>query len=173
MGAGRIYRKWLAIIGICLFMVLTVIACRAFVSRVNEPLNPVIPRSSSPDKVILTSEGCCFWVSDVKVSIFDEDDNEHVIIAEDLVYEYDIFECSDIPKTESPIRVVIEFVGHTTTEEAASLVVWQFSNTDELLKNGLLLCFGDATLHARSGKISKNFAADYSVDGEDIPWYQL
>lgn len=136
-------------------------------------MHPVVPEKSEHDKVILTSRGCCFWATDATVSLLDENGSRTELISEETVYEYDIFECDNIPDINAPVRVAIDFTSHYSIEEDVSLTVGEFTSTDELLKNGLLLYFGDGTLIVRNGNKEKLFCAGGFGDGEsESPWYQ-
>ena len=161
-------------IGILLFIIVYCIIGFLFINWLDiEPLNPIVPKNSSPGKIILASRGCCFWATDVTVSLLDGNGNNTILISEETVYEYDIFECENIPAINAPIQVIIKFTSHYAIEEEVFLTVGEFSNTKELLEKGLLLCFGDGGLTVRNGNNEKNFyAGTFGSGGDESPWYQ-
>jgi len=143
-----------------------------FIKWIDEPMYPEIPTESSPGKIILTSRGCCFWAEDVTVSFLDGYGNKAVIISEDTVYEFDIFECDDIPNFGTPIRVIMDFKSYYVVDETVSLSVGEFANTDEILKEGLLLRFGDGDLSVCNGNTKKLFqAAVFGAEDEQSGWF--
>ena len=130
-----------------------------------------VPGKSQKGKVVLTSRGCCFFAKDVTVYLIDENGNKIVLIAEESVYELDIFECENIPKIESPVKIGIDFMSVYSDTKFVSLIVWEFFDTDEMLKKGLLLRFGDGDLRVRHGNSEKFFIDGvFGVNGSE--WYQ-
>lgn len=152
-------KRVIIIVCVFSFLVVAYIACTSFIKWIDEPMFPVIPTKSSPEKIILSSRGCCFWATDVTVSLLDGYGNKTIIISEDDVYEYDIFECSDIPDIDTPIQVIMNFKSHYAVEETVTLSVGEFSNTKQIMKSGLLLCFGDGDLIVHAGADKKLFQA--------------
>lgn len=168
-----IMKKRAKIIFLLLFIIVSYGGYRLFINWLEEPVYPVVPNNSSKNKVILTSRGCCFYVTDATVLLIDESGSETVLISEDTVYEYDIYECNNIPEIDSPIQVIINFSSHYNIDDDVSLLVGEFSNTSELQKNGLLLRFGDGDLTVRNGNNEKFFRAGVFGDkGDKSPWYQ-
>jgi len=167
-------KKKRVIVGVAILLIaILTVGCHSFFTWVNEPMYPKIPEKSSPNKIVLTSQGCCFWTTDTTVSLLDGSGNTHILIAAETVYEYDIFECKNIPNITTPIRVVVDFTSHYAIEEDVSLIVGEFTGTNELLEKGLLLYFGDGTLLVRNGNDEKNFAAGcFGNEGDEAPWYQ-
>jgi hypothetical protein len=54
------------------------------------------------------------------------------------------------------------------------LIAGEFATTGELLKKGLLLCFGDGDLTVRNGNNEKYFATGgFGAGGNDAPWFQV
>lgn len=164
-------KKMFIIICVFAFFAVSYTACTAFTKWIfrGEPTYPKVPTESTTGKVILASRGCCFWAEDVTVSLLDEYGNKTVIIYEDSVYEYDIFECDNLPYIDTPIQVIMDFKSFYDIEETISFSVGKFLNTDEILKNGLLLRFGDGDLIVRAGNIKKLFSS-IGVDGK---WEQV
>lgn len=146
-------------------------ACSSFAKWINEPMYPQVPSTSSPGKIVLASKGCCFLVTDATVSLADEYGNETVVISQDTVCEFDIFESTDIPDISTPVRVTIDFTGHYDIEEDVSILVGEFSSTDEILKNGLLLRFGDGSLEVYTCNEKKVFKSAVFGSG-DAGWFQ-
>lgn len=162
------------IIAACVFVFFVVFytACMRFVKWIDEPMYPEIPTESSPGKIILTSRGCCFWAEDVTVSLLDGNGNKTVIISENTVYEFDIFECDDIPDVGTPIQVIMDFKSFYAIDETVSFSVGEFASTDEILKEGLLLRFGDGDLSVCYGKKKKLFqAAVFGTGDEQSGWF--
>ena len=167
-------KRIIAIGRVVSFIAILIVGVHSFLVWANEPMHPEIPENSSQNKIVLTSRGCCFWTTDTTVSLLDERGNRDTLIAAEMVYEYDIFECENIPNITTPIRVVIDFTSHYGIEEDVSLIVGEFANTNELSEKGLLLCFGDGTLLVRSGNHEKAFAAgSFGEEGDEAPWYQM
>ena len=166
-------KKWLIIGSFLLFIAFSFISCGALLNWLDEPMNPTVPEKSSQGKVTLTSRGCCFWATNVTVSLLDKNEAKTVLISEETVYEYDIFDCDAIPDIQTPIRVMIDFTSHYSIEEDVSLIVGEFPNTDELLKDGLLLYFSDGGLIVRNGNKETSFwAGVFGNGGEESPWFQ-
>lgn len=159
-------------ISIILIILFSLVCFKTLNNWLNEGTVPSIPQRSTKNKVVLASEGCCFWAENVIVYLLDNDGNKTMLIEEDRVNEYDIYECNDVMKIEAPVQIGMDFVGYYPDAEAASLIVGEFPNTSELLKHGLLLCFGDGDLTVRNGNDEKRFR-DGSFGGDDDgPWYQ-
>jgi len=157
-----------------LVIICLIIGCKFFFDWINEPLYPTLPEQSVRDKIILTSQGYCFWAEDMTIVLVDTSGNEYSMISTDIVYEYDIFECTNIPNIETLIQVIMNFRSHYAIEEDVSLLVAEYSNTDELLKNGLLLSFGDGDLMVRSGENDTYFYAGvFGDDGQESSWFPL
>lgn len=153
-------------IGCLLFSIIAVcMVCRMLINWLAEPMYPEVPEKSVSNKVVLTSRGCCFWATNATISLQNESENKTILLSEEAVYEYDIFECTNIPK-------IIEFTSHYSIEEEVSLVVLEFSNTDELLQKGLLFYFGDGDLIVRHGNEEKRFRAGCFGGDDNEPWYQ-
>ena len=168
-------KKRAIIIGCCIFLVaLFIVGFHSFLTWLNEPMHPEVPEKSSPGKIVLASRGCCFRASDTTVSLLDENGNRNILIVAENVYEYDIFECKNIPDITTPIQVSIDFTSDYLIQEDVSLLVGEFANTDELLEKGLLLYFGDGTLSVRNGNDEKKFAAGcFGDEGDEAPWCQI
>lgn len=164
-------RKRVIILYVLTIFTVSYTACMAFVKWIDEPMYPAIPTESLSGKIILTSRGCCFWAEDVTVSILDEYGNNTVIISADAVYEYDIFEYDNIPDIHIPVQAIIDFKSFYALEEIVTLSVGEFTNTDELLKDGLLLCFGDGDLSVCYGNKKKFFQAAVFGGDEKSAWF--
>lgn len=144
----------------------------ALIHWINKPPHPVIPEKSAPNKVILTSRGCCFWAENVIVYILDKNGNKVILIEEEKIYEYDIYKCEDIPGIEVPVQIGIDFTAYYPDAKEISLTVGTFSSTKEMLMRGLLLCFGDGDLIVRNGDDEKYFRAGVFRGDDNGPWYQ-
>ena len=161
------------IIGCLVFLfTIIVILLQLFFKWANEPMNPEVPEKSEKGKVILASRGCCYWAEDVTVYMLDENGNNTTLISAETVYEYDIFECTTIPKNNAPIKVGIDFLSFYPDAKPVSLIVGYFSSTDEMLKNGLLLRFGDGDLMVYNGNNKAFFRDGVFHKGDSDEWYQ-
>ena len=168
--------KKLAIITVIVFLLIASIpiGCTILSNLYDNPQPPTLPDQSSPGRVTLTSSGCCYWVSDAVVKMVEPDGSSHTLISKDAVYEYDIFECVAIPEVESPIQIIIEFVGHQAEDDYVSLVAAEYSNSGELAKTGLLLEIGDAELFVYSGDEQRRFKSGaFDENSEDGIWFQV
>jgi len=151
-----------------------ILACFGFLAMIvwlDVDTPPKIPQNSEKGKVILTSRGCCFWAEDVTVYVLDEHGNKTVLISEKKVYEYDVFENKRIPKIDTPIKIGIDFIAQYSDTKSVSLILGEFLSTDEMLENGLLLKFDDATLRVRNGENEK-FFSDGGFGGVGDGWYK-
>ena len=153
-------KKKIVVVGcIALFIIVIYVSCSLFIAWLDEPLFPDIPERSSRDKVIVTSNGCCFWATDLTVSLLDTEENRTVIISVERLFFRNTYESQYIPDIDIPIKVVIDFTSHYGIIEDVSLMAGEFANTNDLLKEGLLFYFGDGDLIIRNGNSEKFFRA--------------
>ena len=130
---------------------------------------PALPTKSERNKLTLTSNGCCFWVEEVKVWLRDKEDNRNEIAYNDTVYEYDIYRY-DIPDFPgSPLQLSVSFRAFYGDECDFSFPVIEIENIDELKKTGVLLYFqeyDDMYINVIAG----NYHASYKMGSEKNRW---
>lgn len=165
-------KKKIKVLVFVLIILSALAVCYVFWLGEDEWQLPKVPEKSSKGKIILASEGCCYWAEDVTVYILTEDGNKTVLISEKTVYEYDIFECKNIPKIETPIMIGIDFISYYPDPKPVSLIIGEFLSTAEMLEKGLLLCFGDGDLRVHNGNNEKFFRDGVFHGFGDGEWYQ-
>jgi len=136
-----------------------------------EPLAQKIPTNPYIGKITLTSDGCCFWAADVNVSLIVDDDYEIILINQPAVYQGDIFKSEKIPVFNESIKIKINFTSHYDIEEHVILIVHEYENTDFIMKNGILLTFGDGNLEFTDKFNKKLFCAAIFGDKNTDTWF--
>ena len=167
-------KRTVIIICILLFIILLFVGCHGFITWLDDS-PPEIPRNSSSNKIILASEGCCFLATDVTVAFLEECGNKTIVIFKEEVWWLDIFEYRrrDIPEIDAPINVLIDFTSHYGNVERVSLIVGDFSCSNDLLRRGLLLLFLDGELLICDGNNRTLFRhGAFNRDSYGDYWFQ-
>ena len=130
---------------------------------------PKLPINSEKNNLILTSNGCCFFVQNVRVSLDGENGESLVLSEEKGVYEYDILK-HEIPNfSASPLKLSVSFEAFYGETAEFSLSVMEFENIEELKKSGVLLYFqehDDMYLNVVIG----DYRASYKMGNEHNRW---
>ena len=134
--------------------------------------DPGFPEESLPNRIIIGSAGCCFRARDIVLYMIDENGNTTSLLSEELIQNHDTYECISIPEINTPVEVFIDFTEEYADVKRISLKVANYSNTDEMLRTGLLLCFEDGTLTVLSGKEKTIYKAGIFFGDEKGYWYQ-
>lgn len=132
--------------------------------------HPEIPASSTADILTLTSNGCCFWVEDVKVWLEDESGNRIDLSTDEQVHEYDIIN-HRLPDYQGsgPLELNVEFRCFYGDECDFSLPVLEFSSFDELRETGVLLFFQEHD-DVYFNVIAGSRRVSYKMGGSDSRW---
>ena len=101
---------------------------------------PKLPASSKAGQLIVTSDGCCFYIEDITVSIVTDTKIEKVMSIDEL-YEHDIYSSNIINELSGNIDVEIKFSFYYGDEGTVTIPVMEFENIEVLKKQGLLLAF--------------------------------
>ena len=102
---------------------------------------PKLPVKSVPNKLTLTSNGCCFWVEDVNVSLRSGSGEYLTIAHKDTIYEENIFEYEIPDFSGSPVELKVEFHVYYGDEVVFSFPVMEIEDIDALKTTGVLLYF--------------------------------
>ena len=164
-------KKQMAILSVSAVVAVLLAGFVLYIWLFDDATPPKIPTKSSAGSVVLTSRGCCFWAEEVTVYILDDSGSKATLISAEAVYEFGVYRCRKIPSIDTPITVGIDFVSHYSDVKHVSLVVGEFQNTDEMLRNGLLLTFGDGDLTVISGEARQLYRDGvFGKDGDE--WYR-
>lgn len=130
---------------------------------------PKLPIKSEENTLVITSNGCCFWVENVRVLLQDENGNQIEISNEQTVYEHDIFsyELPDTPNAS--LKLLVEFRVFYGDEDNFSMPVIKVENISELKKTGVLLYFqehDDMYLNVIAGE----YHASYKMGDTENRW---
>ena len=141
-----------------------------FINVISEDNAPVkLPTKSVPNKLLLTSNGCCFWVENVDVSL-QSNSAEHVVISHNEgIYMDDIFKYPIPDFSESPVQLVVKFRSFYADECDFSMPVMEFENIYDLKKTGVLLYFqehDDMYLNVIAG----DYHASYKMGSSENRW---
>jgi hypothetical protein len=150
----------ITIIGMCGFV---------FWSVANDGTTPPdLPIKSVRNRLLITSNGCCFWVEDVRVILQCGNYELEISYIQELG-ENDIFEY-EIPDFEdAPIELIVRFRSYYGYECGFDITVMEFENISSLKKAGLLLYFQESDgmyFNVISGK--KHIT--YKLGGGDEDW---
>ena len=130
---------------------------------------PKLPTKSVQNSLVLASNGCCFWVENVKVSLQDNDGNVIEISNIEAIYKHEIFKYNIPDFPHSPIKVVVEFRSFYGDEADFSLPVIEYESIAELNETGILLYFqehDDMYLNVIAG----DYHASYKMGKEENRW---
>ena len=154
-------------------IIVTSISCSAWLED-PYPMRLDVPQESSKGRITITNNGCCFEAGNVTVFLLDTEENRHDFFTVDRVYYRATFETDDVPYIETPIQVGVGFTSHYSIVEDVTLIVDDFANTEELLKEGLLIYFDEGFLLIRNGDNEKEFAAGTWHGGSvNSPWERV
>ena len=115
---------------------------------------PELPVESEENYLTITSNGCCFHVTDMDVWMRNEKNEDIRISHNEKVYGNDIFKHEIPDSSESDMELIVKFRSFYGDECEFSLPVMQIENIDELKKTGILLYFqeyDDMYLHVIAG----------------------
>ena len=130
---------------------------------------PKLPTTSVQNKLILTSNGCCFWVENVRVSLQDNNGNKIEISENEAIYKHDIFKY-DIPDFPSgPVKMIVEFRSFYSDECDFAFSVLELENISKLKETGVLLYFqehDDMYLNVIAG----DYHASYKMGSSENRW---
>lgn len=101
---------------------------------------PNLPASSKAGQLIVTSDGCCFYIKDITVSIVTDTKTEKIVSIGEL-YEHDIYSNNITNELSGNIDVEIKFSFYYGDEGTVTIPVMEFENIEALKKQGLLLAF--------------------------------
>lgn len=133
---------------------------------------PGFPEESIPNRIILGSAGCCFRARNIELYALDENGKAALLLSEELISNHDTYECISIPKIDTPIEVFLDFTEEYADVKRISLMVAKYSSTDEMLRDGLLLCFEDGSLTVFSGNKKTLYKAGVFSGDKYGFWYQ-
>ena len=100
-----------------------------------------LPTKSTKNKLVLASNGCCFWVEDIKVSLRDNAGSEVEISNNDTLYENDIYKYKIPDFLNGSLELVVEFRVFYGEENSFSMSVMNLGNINDLKETGVLLYF--------------------------------
>ena len=130
---------------------------------------PKLPTKSTENLLAITSNGCCFWIEDVKVSLQSNNGDQVEISNNEAVYEHDIFKY-DIPDfSDTPLKLVVEFRAFYGDECDFLLPVMEFENISAIKKTGVLLYFQEAD-DMYLNVIAGDYHASYKMGSEENRW---
>lgn len=133
------------------------------------PASPALPETSRPGSVTLTSNGCCFWVEDVRVWLSGDGRAPAEISYNQAVYENDVFSYPIPAYPGGALDLNVEFRCFYGDECPFSLPVISAGSVDDLKRDGLLLYFeeqDDMYLNVISG----DYRARYKMGGPGDRW---
>ncbi|MDR1002214.1 MAG: hypothetical protein LBL82_02950 [Oscillospiraceae bacterium] len=134
--------------------------------------DPGYPNKSLPGRAILGSAGCCFRAKNAVVYMLDENGGITPLFTEKLIDNHDTYECNNIPEIDAPIQIIIDFTEQYADTKRVSFKVAEFSSTDEMIREGLLLCFGDGDLAVFVGESKSLFKAGTHRGDKEGSWYK-
>jgi hypothetical protein len=132
-------------------------------------LPPKLPTKSMENYLVITSNGCCFWVENVNITLHDNNNNILKISQIEKLYGHDIFKYKIPNILFSPIKILVEFRAYYADECDFSMVVLEFENILALKEKGVLLYFqehDDVYLNVLSG----NYHTSYKMGHVDNRW---
>lgn len=140
------------------------------VTLINDDMTPpVLPTESTQNNLILTSNGCCFGVEDVRVSLQGEDGNIIEISNTEAVYQHDIYKYEIPDFADNPLKLVVEFQCYYGDWCDFSFPVMEIQNINDLKQTGILLYFqehDDMYLNVIAG----DYRASYKMGSEENRW---
>lgn len=126
-----------------------------------------LPSNSKEGKIIVTSDGCCFYIEDIIISLVSGTNKVNIMKIGEL-YERDIFSSNIRAKLSGKVKINIKFKYYYGDEGTATIPVMEFENIETLKKQGLLLTFeerDDMYLVVKS----KNQEITYKMNDGDWP----
>jgi capsule polysaccharide export protein KpsE/RkpR len=127
---------------------------------------PKLPSSSTEGQIIVSSDGCCFYVEDIIISLV-SDSNVEEIMKIDKLYEHDIYSSYITTELSGNLEVDIKFSFYYGDEGTITIPVMKFTDIETLKKQGLLLAFEE-----RDGMylIARNNEQEFTFKMNDGIW---
>jgi len=150
----------LMFIGLCIFVVHII---------EDDTRPPVLPTESTANTLTITSNGCCFWVEDVAVSLLDENGQKTELATHEYVYMYDIFKHKIPAYSDTHLSLFIEFKSFYGDEAVFSMSVMDYVDINDLRQTGVLIYFqekDDMYLNIIAGGNHKSF----KMGDQDSRW---
>lgn len=144
--------KWLFVIPAALVTCLIAFLISAIVN--DSTRRPTLPTASRPGYLMLASNGCCFWVEDVRVWLEDEQGNQTELSMDKKITEYDIMKYKLPDYQGGPLELNVAFRCFYGDQCDFSLPVMTVASMDELKETGVLLYFqehDDVYFHVIAG----------------------
>ena len=106
---------------------------------------PIRPIESEPNKILITSNACCSMTYDLKLTLYNKQTNEKIVLCSaDQVSEFDVFKYK-IPKVNvDDFEIILScdvYYGENYLFDKSIVVGSDF---DEFKKSGLLIYFQEA-----------------------------
>lgn len=152
-----------------LLPVLLLLGLALFLFAGREPKLPALPRASAPGTVTVTSNGCCFWVEDVRVWLSGDGCAPAEISYNKTVLQDDVFSCQLPDYPGGALDLNVEFRCFYGDECPFSLPVLHAESAEALKRSGVLLFFeeqDDMYLNVISG----DYRARYKMGGPADRW---
>ncbi|MCL1820818.1 MAG: hypothetical protein FWG36_09205 [Oscillospiraceae bacterium] len=151
----------LILIGLYLFLALVVFE--------DDMRPPKLPIESAANTLSITSNGCCFWVEDVVISLLNTNGQRTELGSHEAVYMHNIFKHTMPTITDSPLSLLVEFKCFYGDEVDFSMSVMDFTDINEIKQTGVLIYFqehDDVYLNVVAGKNHKS----YKMGSEENRW---
>lgn len=133
---------------------------------------PKLPTESTKNTLALTSNGCCFWVEDVAVSLLGAGGDTLPIAQHDKIYEDDIYRHAIPNFADTPFQLVVSFRAFYGEMVDFAMPVLAFESIGDLQRTGVLLYFqehDDVYLHVIAG----NHHISYKMGSESNRWASM
>lgn len=130
---------------------------------------PRLPTKSVQNNLILTSNGCCFWVENIDVSLQGNNGKSVALSHNDAIYEHDIYKYAIPDFSQSPVQLIVTFRSFYGDECDFSMPVLELESVNDLKKTGVLLYFqehDDMYLNVIAGE----YRISYKMGSPESRW---
>ena len=120
---------------------LSLVLIFVFVVQKDDMRPPKLPTESTKNTLTITSNGCCFLVENVVVSLLNDEEAILVLATHETVHMNNIFTHNIPVVSDAPLSLLVEFMCYYGDDVEFSMSVKEFTSINKLRQTGVLIYF--------------------------------